>query len=480
MENLNDDLLVVKSNKLIEAHYKLPILEQKLILLITSLINKNDEDFKPYKIKICELNMLLGINDKNSYRKVAEITKEFMKKVLEIKEPNRMIQLHWISTAKYYFNEGYVELEFHPELKPYLIKLQEFFTIYNLKNTIQLKSAYSIRIYELLKQYENLAKRIISVENLRIILQIDPDEYKNYADFKKKVLLVAMEELKEKTDLYFDIEEIKKSKKVISIKFNIYSKFNEMKTVSNAKLYTKLQQEFNLTNEQLNDIIKKYDEDYILNKLFFLLEHGKSENIKDKTVYFLTALKDNYEFENEKSVDVKITSEDHLKDFQNSKEFQEIIYLLPKDYKNKKIILNKLSKYFISNGVEYLKDNIIYANNNVKDIEKYSAYLDKTLKENWGNGSYFDYKNMQNLQDKEYNEIYDNILKNVDKVDYFGLEVSKYIIKMTIEDKKKLMSYAIDTLDETGKNNMYIIMAQMRSIIFDKINNTNKFKNCPV
>lgn len=48
-------------------------------------------------------------------------------------------------------------------------------------------------------------------------------EYKLYTNFKAKVILKAQEELKQKTDIYFEFEEIKTGRAVTEIKFLIFS-----------------------------------------------------------------------------------------------------------------------------------------------------------------------------------------------------------------------------------------------------------------
>ena len=79
-----------------------------------------------------------------------------------------------------------------------------------------------MRIYELLKQYQKIGTRRIKIKDLREMLGIKPNEYKRYNDFKRFVLLPAKEELPDKTDIKFDFKEIKTSRKITDIEFNIY------------------------------------------------------------------------------------------------------------------------------------------------------------------------------------------------------------------------------------------------------------------
>lgn len=54
--------LVTKSNMLIEANYKLGVVEQKIILCLASNIQPTDSDFKTYTLPIKEFSKLLGLS----------------------------------------------------------------------------------------------------------------------------------------------------------------------------------------------------------------------------------------------------------------------------------------------------------------------------------------------------------------------------------------------------------------------------------
>ena len=61
---------------------------------------------------------------------------------------------------------------------------------------------------------------------LRHFLNVSDDTYKLYADFKKKTIVVAQKELKEKTDICFEFEEIKIGRKIVEINFVILKNNN--------------------------------------------------------------------------------------------------------------------------------------------------------------------------------------------------------------------------------------------------------------
>jgi hypothetical protein len=166
-------------------------------------------------------------------------------------------------------------------MKPYLLQLKERFTTYRLKEVIQLKSSFSIRIYELLKQYEKIGERIFLLETLKASLGIGPTEYSLYGDFKRRVLLVAQSEVAEKTDISFKFKEIKEGRKVVKIKFIINSQNTEPTSstpLSQGLLFQ--DQELDRGNENLKKLLeilpKVYQDKKSIEKLLLeaLEKHG--------------------------------------------------------------------------------------------------------------------------------------------------------------------------------------------------------------
>ncbi|OQP11141.1 replication initiation protein [Geobacillus thermoleovorans] len=214
---------VTKSNVLIEANYKLSTLEQKIILYLISQIHKDDDDFKMYRLPIQEFSELLGYRGSPKYTELREITKNLMRKVLEIREGQKLKQMSWVSYVEYDGNSGYVSLSFDPRLKPYLLQLKREFTTYRLKNVMELKSSYSIRMYELLKRWQYVGGFEIRLDELRMMVGAG-NKYREYHNFKKRVLNPAQQEISEKTDIMFSYEEIREKRKVVSIRFRIKEK----------------------------------------------------------------------------------------------------------------------------------------------------------------------------------------------------------------------------------------------------------------
>lgn len=342
---MDKNYLVTKSNYFImNSSYDLNLEEQKLILTLASMVQPEDEEFKSYIFKISDFIKLLGVENQSKYTEIPKITKELMKKVFEIKEDKKTIQVAWLSSATYEKGSGFVELEFSPKLKPYMLKLNSMFTQYKLSNILSMKSKYSPRIYEILKCNEFKKQGYIEIEinELRNLLKSE-NIYPLYADFKRYIIIQTQKELKKLSDISFEFEEIKTGRKVTSLKFYINS--NKSKNLKDIKI-----------NEAIDEVSATVLEDIevdIIKEVKDIINRSCNKNISDKAANeFYQLASQNKEFYNEP---LKLIEE--IADYsntQNIKNFNGWFKTMLKDYEkpnkgHKQISFNN----FAGRGADY-------------------------------------------------------------------------------------------------------------------------------
>ena len=162
---VNKKALVVQSNSLVEAKYRLSVEEQKIIKILISQIKRDDVDFHDYEFHIIDLAEMLGMEHKDAYGVLREITKNLISRVLEFynQETGMLLQVAWLASAKYKKGQGTVSMSFHPSLKPLLLQLQSYFTKYELGQVLQFKGQYTIRFFELRKSFLGKRKKKFSL-----------------------------------------------------------------------------------------------------------------------------------------------------------------------------------------------------------------------------------------------------------------------------------------------------------------------------
>lgn len=226
---------VVKGNELIQKNrFELSLTEQKTIAFICSMIKKNNINGVPFQLeydfnirdycKVCGINYSSG----NNYAEIKTTLKRLSDRSMWItfdSNPNEEVLCRWLSKAKTNKKSGIVHIKLDEDLVPYMYELKEKFTQYQLFNILAMKSAFSVRIYELLKSYAYLKSKVFDIDDLKHLLMVDNiKSYENFKDFRRKVLEVAEREINELTDINISYETIKKGRKVTKINFLIENK----------------------------------------------------------------------------------------------------------------------------------------------------------------------------------------------------------------------------------------------------------------
>lgn len=267
-----ENKLVVKSNDLIQARYDLTLNQQKVILYAASKLDRDNKEFDIIELDIQEFNNLLNIKG-NRYEELREVVRELRKKEIIIQTDDKEFITGWLSSITFHKNIGKISLKFDDGLIPYLLQLKEQFTRYQIKNILYLSNKHSIRIYELLKQYETIGKRTFTVEDIKKLLLLE-NQYDRFHDFERFVLKTTMEEINEYTDIIISYKKIKKGRAIDSIQYTIKAKKNndyikyleETYNIKDIRTDTGLEDE-NFNTEQLVKIYEK-----AINKLGTLAE----------------------------------------------------------------------------------------------------------------------------------------------------------------------------------------------------------------
>jgi plasmid replication initiation protein len=223
--------IIKKSNQLIEARYRFDTWETRMFLSLLSCIRKEDGDFQTYRIWYSDVIDIFGIKSHQSYDLLRTGVKNLMRKTLHInyQEGNftREKEYHIIRSTDYLKegqtgegiqNQEYIDVTIEPEMKPLLLQLQKNFTAYDLSNVSRL-SAQSVRIYELLKQYESLEGRVLDIDYMKRILEYDK-EYPDFSNFHQWVIKPAVKEINKYTDIKITrYEKVKEGRKVTALHF---------------------------------------------------------------------------------------------------------------------------------------------------------------------------------------------------------------------------------------------------------------------
>ena len=231
MNPKNNDIMVYKANKLIEARYNLDLNEQKLILYAASKIDSlSDEKFPRIELSLSDFFNLIGNKESKNHDYMKDVAKGLMAKQLEIQLPNGGWELvQWVIKSTYEPNKGIVSFQFHSDLVPYLLKLGKHYKGYPLQQVMQLNSKYSIRLYELLIQWEYSNHKSLTIETneLKKKMGIQEGAYERFGNFENYVIKTAVSELNNQSNIFVTYEKIKVGRSIKQIKFRFEVKNNQ-------------------------------------------------------------------------------------------------------------------------------------------------------------------------------------------------------------------------------------------------------------
>lgn len=228
---------VVKSNRLIQKNrFKLSLPEQKTLAYICSLIKPNESSLW-YEFEIRDYCKICGIDydNGNNYLSIKSTLKRLRDNSMWLQFDGTETEspVSWLDRVELNRKSGRVRVRIDDRLAPYLFNLSRHYTRYQLYNVLAMRSAFSIRMYELLKSYTFQRTKEFSVDELKTILMVaEKKSYKNFNLFRTKVLDKAIDEINSLTDLKISYELINQGRKVVSIKFSMISKPLEEQYVS--------------------------------------------------------------------------------------------------------------------------------------------------------------------------------------------------------------------------------------------------------
>ena len=236
--------LVVLRNPVARAKFGLSLVQTKFLFEVLAFF-KDHPEARFARFYVRDYLHKLGVSS-NNFREYVQQIEDMRRRDISIPVSPTARGLNFIgvslfSSAEYRLDEmgdGYIEIEISDKLKPYFLEIAKGdFFYYHILNTRVLRSTYSIKLYLLLKSYRRFGKLEIPLEELRNILEINPNEYKLYKNFKARVLETARLEMEEKNDICFRYEDIRRSRKspVEKIVFYILDNPNAKEILEKAR-----------------------------------------------------------------------------------------------------------------------------------------------------------------------------------------------------------------------------------------------------
>jgi plasmid replication initiation protein len=236
---MNKNELVVKSNRLIEASYRLGLNEQRIILYAICRCREEQKGLFPdLPVTITAdafLKQFPSVDKSNVYGQLKEAMNTLYSRSVTIHDTDpdtkkvRIRETRWISEKAYIDGAGHIQIVFTPEVIKYITRLEVEFTSYQLEKVGHMTSAHAVRIYELLAQHKDVGTRTLNLTWLREALQLELGEYKLTADFIKRIIDPSVEQINKHSDITVSYKSVKTGRAITDFVFKIKDKERKAK-----------------------------------------------------------------------------------------------------------------------------------------------------------------------------------------------------------------------------------------------------------
>lgn len=223
---------VIKSNALIEASYRLTPAEQRIMLACIAQVRRDQPitDEVLYSVSAADIAKMTSSQSKTTYDELAKAALRLKRREVWLTERANGSGSHeetlvtgWVQSIRYRKHEGRVELRFTKDMLPYLTQLTEQFTRYALEDVAKMTSSHAIRLYELLAQWRGAGRREVEITWLREAFQLG-DKYPAIKDFKRWVIVPAVEQINEHSPLQVKWDQRKTGRRVTHLVFSFAEK----------------------------------------------------------------------------------------------------------------------------------------------------------------------------------------------------------------------------------------------------------------
>lgn len=225
---VDENNLVEKSKPLVWAKFNnYTINELKLLEVYLSRINARNPESCEVSFTKQEYCELMGLTSETTAQQLKKYVQHFLGNVVTIDTEKGWKQFTLFTEASCEVDEeigqNVVTISCNPKLQSIFFNIaKDGYIRYKLKNIINLRSQYSVRLYSLLKD-KSFGKHEwqVGLKELRELLGATSKNYESFKEFNRVVLKRAHEEINQYTDIQYSYEKITKGRLTRAIKFKI-------------------------------------------------------------------------------------------------------------------------------------------------------------------------------------------------------------------------------------------------------------------
>ena len=244
--------LIRQPHHITTARYAFTLQEQRILLKLVSLLQGQIKYSKPLQEVLSELNgsqtfsirvkELMRARNKK-YKEVKHALRSLLRKEVVINGTDKdsgkyEYRANLLSSYRYFENNEFVEIEVSKTVLGLFLAMSSY-TKYSFDIAFNSSSVYTSRLYQYISHWREKPdgfKINLLLDVLRDRFSLD-EKYERPGAIMRFIIVPALQELREKADIWFTIEEtIKEGRKVVGWKIKIHKRGAEPKETAQLQL----------------------------------------------------------------------------------------------------------------------------------------------------------------------------------------------------------------------------------------------------
>jgi plasmid replication initiation protein len=191
---------VSMSNRLARAAQGLNLAEKRLIALGLAKTDSYSLKRVPLatnqgwrlRLSAQEYAEEFGVTASTAYQQLKEASEHLYERtigfVVQGRKGEKLRKWRWVSAVEYADGEGYVELNFSPDVAPHLLGLRKQFTTYKLKQAAAFDTIYAWRLFECLQSWSDTGRWTPSIEEFWEVMEAPPSCRSDFKALRVRVI----------------------------------------------------------------------------------------------------------------------------------------------------------------------------------------------------------------------------------------------------------------------------------------------------
>lgn len=208
----DDDRHVSMSNRLARSAHGLNLAEKRLVALGLAQsesanagrhLKANGNAGWLMRVRAMEYAEAFDIDVTTAYEQLQAAADKLFDRYVRYEVPGRRgkpeeKKFRWVSSCRYAPGEGYVELNFSPEIAPHLAGLSKELTSYRLRQAAAFDTVYAWRLFELIKSWESAGVFTITIEEFWESMEAPPSCRQDFKALRTRVIEPSVTAIQDK------------------------------------------------------------------------------------------------------------------------------------------------------------------------------------------------------------------------------------------------------------------------------------------